>query len=83
MLSLVKMPLNIKSLKKDLPHWEWKAVKNNFGCIYEGTKADKQVTIYAVSVWSGWGDHYETEWRVELGETSMPYAGFWLKERIG
>lgn len=79
------MSLTIKSLRKDLPHWKWKATRSGFNWNYTGSIVDSnghliQVLVYPVASWTGWEDNYSTEWRVEHGLHSESYAHFWLKE---
>lgn len=63
-----------------MPHWEWKAVRQGFGWEYEGKRGDCTVHVYPVSVVVGpYDDDFETQWRVDDGETSYSYASWWVK----
>lgn len=78
--------MTVNTLRKDLPHWNWKATRSGFGWNYVGSIKGPndqliQVLVYPVAHWTGREDRYSTEWRVEHGLYSEPYTAFRLKER--
>lgn len=77
--------MTIKELREQLPSWKWKATRSGFGWNYTGSINEPdghlvQVLVYPVASWTGWEDHYETQWRVEHGLHSESYSSFFIKE---
>ena len=76
--------MKLKELRAELPLWEWRAVREGMGWIYEGTKGDRKVLIRPYAMLVG-EDDFETQWRVsEISASkhpvSEPYAHFWIME---
>lgn len=74
--------MDIKYLRKTLPHFKWQAKRVGFfGSLqYIGTNAERNVTVYACGHYCDIDDSCSISWRVQDNITGKGYSNFWQFE---